>query len=90
MADTTLARSWSPGKTTAVVVLAIIGILAIVAGVMYFTEPAKSLPSFLGTITTPASRAAAHRSTRGIVALVIGVVFLLAAGFTTRLGRSAR
>ncbi len=90
MADTAIARGWSPGKTTAVVVLTIIAILAIVAGVLYFTEPARSLPSFLGAITSPAAKAAAHRSKRGIAALVIGVVFLLAAGITTRLGRSAR
>jgi hypothetical protein len=56
---------------------------------LYFTEPAKSLPGFLGAITSPASRATAHRSTRGIVALVVGVVCLAAAGLTSRIGRSS-
>jgi amino acid permease len=89
MASASYGQGRSAGKLIVVVILAIIAVLAIVAAVMYFTEPAKSLPSFLGTITSPASRAAAHRSTRGIVALVIGVVFLVAAGLTSRLGRSS-
>ncbi|HUZ39692.1 MAG TPA: hypothetical protein VMV17_25500 [Streptosporangiaceae bacterium] len=78
----------STGSTIVVVVLVIIGILAIVAGILYFVEPAKSLPSILGTITHPASRAAAHRSLRGAVALVVGVVCLGAAWFVGRRGRS--
>ena len=89
MTSASVTQGRSAGKLTAVVILAIIGVLAIIAGIMYFTEPAKSLPSFLGAITSPASRAAAHRSTRGIVALVVGVVLLVAAGLTTRLGRSS-
>jgi hypothetical protein len=54
---------------------------------MYLTEPARSLPGILGTITHPASKAGAHRSTRGGVALAVGVICLVAAGFATRLGR---
>jgi amino acid permease len=80
----------SPGKTIAVVVLAIIGVLAIVAGIIYFVEPAKSLPSVLGTITHPASRASAHRSLRGMIAVIVGVICLVAAWLVSRLGRSAR
>jgi amino acid permease len=80
----------SAGKTTAVAILAVIAILAIVAGAIYFAEPAKSLPSVLGTITSPASRANAHRSTRGWVAIAVGVVLLVAAWFTARMGRTAQ
>jgi hypothetical protein len=72
---------------TAVVVLAIIAVVAIIAAIMFFTEPAKSLPSILGTITHPASRASAHRTTRGAVTLAVGVVCLVAAGFASRMGR---
>ena len=79
----------SPAKIATVAILAIIAVLAIIAGILYLTEPAKSLPSVLGTITSPASRANAHRSTRGIVAIVVGVIFLVATGFATRLRRSA-
>lgn len=82
MAEVASGRGWSSGKVTIVVILAVIGIIGVVAGVMYFTEPAKSLPSILGTITTPVSRANAHRSTRGDVALAVGVVLLIAAGIT--------
>ena len=83
------APGWSPGKITIVAVMAIIGILAIIAGILYFTEPARSLPSVLGTITSPASRANAHRNLRGAVALVIGVVLLVAAWLAARSSRSA-
>lgn len=82
MTDASLARGRSTGSMAAVIVLVIIAVVAIVAAVMYFTEPAKSLPSILGAITSPASRASAHRSTRGIVALAVGVVCLVAAGVT--------
>jgi hypothetical protein len=76
--------------TAVAVILAIIGVLAIVVGIIFLVEPAKSLPSFLGTITHPASRASAHRTTRGAVALVIGVVCLIAAWLVNRTGRRAR
>jgi amino acid permease len=75
----TAAGGRSSGKLIVVVVLAAIGVLAIVAGVIYLIEPAKSLPSILGTITHPATRANAHRHTRGAVALVVGALCLAAA-----------
>jgi uncharacterized membrane protein HdeD (DUF308 family) len=74
----------SSGQTIAVAVLLIIAVLAIVAGILYLTEPAKSLPSILGTITTPASRADAHRSVRGWAALAVGVICLVAAWIIRR------
>ena len=77
-------RGRSSGQTIAVAVLLIIAVLAIVAGIIYLTEPAKSLPSILGTITTPASRANAHRSTRGWTAIAVGVICLVAAWFIRR------
>lgn len=89
MTSASYTQGRSAGKLTAVVILGIIGVLAIIAAIIYFTEPAKSLPSVLGAISSPASRAAAHRSTRGIVSLVVGVVFLAAAALTSRLGRSS-
>ncbi|HEX6453200.1 MAG TPA: hypothetical protein VF060_27535 [Trebonia sp.] len=89
MAYADSASGWSPGKITVVAVLAIIGVLAIIAGILYFTEPARSLPSVLGAITSPASRANAHRDLRGAVALVIGVILLAAAWFAARSNRSA-
>jgi flagellar biogenesis protein FliO len=86
----TAGGSRSSGKMIVIVVLAIIAILAIIAGIMYFVEPAKSLPSVLGTITHPLSRANAHRPTRGAVALAVGVICLVAAWLVSRLGRARR
>ena len=89
MTHATRAREWSPGRATIVAVLAVIAVLAIIAGIIYLTEPARSLPGILGTITRPASRADAHRATRGWVSLAVGVICLAAAGLTSRLGRSS-
>lgn len=83
-------RGGSSGSMIVVAVLVIIGILAVVAGVIYLIEPAKSLPSILGTITHPAARANAHRSLRGWTALVVGVVLLVAALLVGRSARSSR
>jgi hypothetical protein len=85
------ARGWSAGKIALVAVLAVVGVLVLVAAILFFTEPAKSLPSILhSTITHPAGRANAHRSTRGIVAIAVAVVLLVAAAITGRMGRSSR
>ncbi len=89
MTDAIPARGWSPGRVTAVTVLALIGVLAVIAAIMYLTEPARSLPAILGTITHPASRADAHRATRGWASLAVGVVCLAAAVFASRPGRSS-
>ena len=72
----------SPGRMVVAAVLAIVAILLIIAAILYFTEPAKSLPSFLGAIKSPAHRADAKRSLRGVVAIAVGVVCLVAGGFT--------
>jgi amino acid transporter len=69
----------TPGRTVLSVVLVIIGILAIIAAVIYFTTDAKSLPSILGTIKLNghnAHRANQPRSLRGVVALIVGVIVL--------------
>jgi hypothetical protein len=89
MTDATHARGPSPGRMIIVAVLVVIAVLAIIAAIMYLTEPARSLPGILGTITHPASRADAHRPARGWAALAVGVICLAAAGFASRLGRSS-
>ena len=71
----------SPARIGAAAVLGIIAILLIIAAIIYFTEPAKSLPSILGTITHPAKRASEHRSLRGIITLVVGVLCLVGGVF---------
>ena len=81
------ASGRSSAKTIITVVLVVIGVLAIVAGIVYFIEPAHSLPTFMGKITHPPAslnRAKATRSLRGAGALVVGVVCLVAAFFVNR------
>jgi hypothetical protein len=59
----------------AAAVVGVLGALAIAAGIIYFIVEAKSLPSFMGQIHNDN----AHRSLRGIVSLIVGVL-LVAAG----------
>jgi hypothetical protein len=66
------------------ILLVVIGVLAIVVGVVYFAEPARSLPGFFpGHV----ARVAGRHTRRGMAAIVIGLVLLLAALITERLGR---
>ena len=74
----------SPARMIAGVILVIIGILAIIAAILYFAEPAHSLPSILGTIKHPPAtvhRADSHRTLRAIVSLIVGIVLLGAGAF---------
>jgi uncharacterized membrane protein HdeD (DUF308 family) len=84
------ARGRSPAAMIAVAILVIIAVLAIIVGIMYLAEPAKSLPSILGTITHPASLASAHRTLRGWTALAAGVICLVAAWLVSRMGKPSR
>jgi amino acid permease len=61
-------------RALAAAAIVVVGLLAIAAGVIYLTVEAKSLPSFMGKIGGDP----AHRSLRGIVSLIVGV--LLVAG----------
>ena len=81
------ASGRSSGKTIITVVLVVIAVLAIIAGIIYFIEPAHSLPSIMGKITHPPAtlaRANASRSLRGAGALVFGMICLVAAFFVNR------
>jgi hypothetical protein len=71
----------STGRTVAAAVLVVVGILLIVATVIYFTTDAKSLPSILGTIKHPAHRANSTRPLHGIATLVVGVICFAGAYF---------
>jgi hypothetical protein len=62
----------------------ILGVLALVAGVIYFTVPAHSLPSVLGRLPN----VSAHRSKRGLFSLIAGAI--LVAGGGLALFRSRR
>jgi amino acid permease len=68
----------STGRTIGAVILAIVAILFIVAGIIYLAEPAKSLPSILGTV----HNSTGHRPLRAAGSLIVGVVFAVGAWFT--------
>jgi uncharacterized membrane protein HdeD (DUF308 family) len=74
----------SSGRVIAAVVLVVVAILCIIAAILYFSEPAKSLPSVLGAIKFTGhntTRANSHRSVRGITTLIVGVICLAGAWF---------
>ena len=86
------ASGRSSAKTIITIVLVVIAVLAIVAGIIYFIEPAHSLPSVLGRITHPPAtltRANASRSLRGAGAMVVAVICLVAAFFVNRSNKGA-
>lgn len=64
-------------RKLAAAVLVLIGIVAVVVGVIWLTVEAKSLPSFLGQI----HGATVHRSKRGVAALVIGAALIVGGGW---------
>jgi len=66
-------------------VLAIIGVLGIILGIVYAAVPAGDLPAIFGS-TTPAD---GHHPIRMIVALVVGLAFLVAAYFVNKSGKSS-
>jgi hypothetical protein len=81
------ASGRSSGKTIAVIILVIIAVLAIVAAIIFFIEPAHSLPSIMGKITHPPAtigRANGKRPLHGVAALVVAIVCLVGAFFLNR------
>ena len=68
-------------------VLVILGLLGLAAAIVYFAEPAKSLPSVLpGHI----SGSTVHRNKRGVAALVIGLGLLVLAAAVVATGSRRR
>ena len=68
------------------VLLGVLGIVCIIVGILYFAEPAHSLPSFFPGHTAHGTK---PRTKHGIAAVVVGVVLLIAAWFTSGRKRSA-
>jgi len=63
-------------------VLLVVGLIAVVIGIIYLAVPAHSLPSFMGRVHTVSG----HRSKRAIASLVVGG--LLVAGAVIAFVRS--
>ena len=71
-------------KRTIALVLAVIGVLGIILGIVYAAVPAGDLPAILGS-TTPAN---GHHPIRMVVAFVVGAVFLVIAYFVNKSGKT--
>jgi hypothetical protein len=76
----------STGRKTLVAVLAVIGLILVAAGIVYFVVKAGSLPSFMGKV----AHSAAHRNKRGIIAVAAGAVVLIIAVVIASVDRGHR
>jgi hypothetical protein len=70
-------------------VIGFLGLLALVAAIIYFTVPAHSLPSFLGPLHGPNVANNVHRKRRGEGAIALAVVLWVVAGIVFYLDRRA-
>jgi NADH:ubiquinone oxidoreductase subunit 5 (subunit L)/multisubunit Na+/H+ antiporter MnhA subunit len=68
------------------VVLVVLGILAVVVGIVYLIEPIHSLPSFF---PGAAAHGRGHHHIRGYIAIAVGVVLLIIAAVAGRSRRRA-
>ena len=65
----------------------IVGLLLIAVAIVYWAEPAKSLPSFVPGHESGSSH---HHVKHGIAAFLVGLACLAYAWFATGSGRSSR
>ena len=68
------------------IVLGVLGILAVVVGIIYLVEPIHSLPSFFPGY---AAHKQGHHHIRGFIAIAVGVILLIIAVMTGRSRRRA-
>jgi preprotein translocase subunit SecY len=78
--------SQSPGRPAArvvtAVILAVIALLLVIVGIIYFAEPSRSLPSMIpGHLAATAADSGKNHPLRGAGCLVLGVIFFAAAWF---------
>lgn len=74
----------STGARFLVIVLVVLGVLAVVVGIIYLAEPGKSLPTFFPGYAPHLKRT---HSNRGLAGIILGAVLLILAAITARLGR---
>jgi uncharacterized membrane protein YphA (DoxX/SURF4 family) len=68
-------------------VLVLLGILAVVVGVIYLVEPIHSLPSFF---PGHAPHGQGYHHIRGYIAIAVGIILLILAGIVRRSRRRRR
>jgi hypothetical protein len=73
-----------PATRFLVIILVVLGVLAIAAGIIYFAEPAKSLPAFF---PGHAAHLTARHTRRGLAGIIAGAVLLIIAAIIARVGR---
>ncbi len=62
----------------------LVGVLLVVIAIVYFADPAKSLPSFFpGHVSASSSEAGHHHAKHGIAALVVALACFAFAWFQT-------
>jgi len=74
----------SPGRRALAVILAIVGVLAIIAGILYVAGAANSLHFMVGSVHK------GHHLVRAAVSFVAGVALLAGAWFVARAGSTSR
>jgi hypothetical protein len=74
----------SPGRRALAVILAIVGVLAIIAGILYVAGAANSLHFMVGSVHK------GHHLVRAAVSFVVGVALLIGAWFIARAGPDSR
>ena len=67
-------------------VLVVLGILAVVVGVIYLVEPIHALPSFF---PGHAAHGQTHHHVRGYIAIAVGVILVIIAAIPRRSRRRA-
>jgi uncharacterized membrane protein len=78
------SSSASSGRQTLVIVLAVIGVLGIIAGIMFLSGAANSIHVMVGSVHK------GHHVIRAIVSLVVGAAFLVGAYIARSRTPSAR
>ena len=67
------------------VVLVVLGILAVVVGIIYVVEPIHALPSFF---PGHAAHGHIHHHTRGYIAIAVGIILMIIAAIPRRSRRA--
>jgi len=78
------SAAMNPNLRKLMIPAVVLGIVLIVVAVIYFADPAKSLPSFFpGHVSASSAEANHHHSKHGIAALVVALACFAFAWFQT-------